>query len=312
MTTSPAAPLHPHGEPSHVDNVRGVSLMALAFVLFSVCDMLAKLLTGDFHPMQIVWTRQLALLVGVVVALGIHGPGLFRSRHPAMQVLRGLLAVASAACFISAVRFVPLADAVAVTFIAPFIVTILSARLLGEYVGARRWAAVAVGFLGAMIVIRPGMGTMHPAMLLVVVAATGFALRQVLSRRLGNSDRTVTTVAYTAIVSVTTLSVPLFLFWRTPETARQWVLLGGMALAAGLGEWAVIRAFEIGQAVALAPVHYSMMIWATFWGWLVFGDLPDVWTIIGAAVIMATGLYILHGEQKRGRPPAAAKIESSR
>lgn len=312
MTISPSAPLTPHGEAPRFDNVRGVALMALAFVLFSVCDMLAKFLTGEFHPMQIVWTRQLALLVGVAVALGIHGPGLFRSKHPAMQVLRGLLAVASAACFISAVRYVPLADAVAVTFIAPFIVTVLSAHLLGEPVGSRRWAAVAVGFLGAMIVIRPGMGTMHPAMLLVVVAATCFAFRQVISRHLGNSDKTITTVAYTATVSVAALSLPLFLFWQTPETGRQWALLGGMAITAGLGEWAVIRALEVGQAVALAPVHYSMMIWATFWGWLVFDDLPDGWTILGAAVIMATGLYILRSERAGRRRAAPARATPPR
>ncbi|NDR58819.1 DMT family transporter [Pseudoruegeria sp. M32A2M] len=286
--------------------------MALAFALFSVCDMQAKLLTGEFHPIQIVWTRQLALLVGVIVALGVHGPGLFRSTHPALQVVRGLLVVGSAACFISAIRFVPLADAVAVTFIAPFIVTVLSARVLGEHVGWQRWMAVAVGFLGALIVIRPGMGVMHPAMLLIVVAATCFALRQVVSRRLAASDRTLTTVAYTATVSVATLSLPLFLFWQAPETSRQWALLGGMALTAALGELLVIRALEIGQAVVVAPIHYSLMIWATFWGWLIFDDLPDGWTVTGAAVIMATGLYILRSERSGKRPLPSSELASER
>ncbi|SDK01544.1 DMT family transporter [Aliiruegeria lutimaris] len=312
MTTTPTAPLNSQPTAPQIDNIRGVVLMALAFALFSVCDMQAKLLTGEFHPVQIVWTRQLALLAGVVVALGVHGPGLFRSRHPALQVVRGLLVVASAASFISAIRFVPLADAVAVTFIAPFIVTILSARLLGEHVSWQRWMAVAVGFLGAMIVIRPGMGVMHPAMLLIVVAATCFALRQVLSRRLAASDRTITTVAYTAIVSVATLSLPLFLFWQSPETGRQWALLGGMALTAALGEWLVIRALEIGQAVVLAPIHYSMMIWATFWGWLIFDDLPDGWTVTGTAVIMITGLYILRGERSGNRLFSFGKLSSKR
>lgn len=299
MTTTRTAPMTPHGQPDRLQNLRGIALMALAFALFSVADMLAKFLTGTFHPMQIVWTRQLALLLGVVVALTAQGRMLLATRHPVLQVTRGGLAVLSATCFIFAVRYVPLADAVAVTFIAPFVVTALSAQFLGERIGWRRWLAVVVGFVGAMIVIRPGMGVMHPAVLLVVVAATAFALRQVLSRRLAASDRTSTTVAYTAIVSVLLLSLPLGFFWETPETGRQWALLAGMALAAGLGELSIIRALEIGQAAVLAPVHYSMMIWATCWGWLIFGDLPDRWTVIGTAIIMSTGLYILRREARR-------------
>ena len=278
--------------------MRGLLLMGLGFLLFSAADTQAKLLTESFHPVQIVWFRQLGLLSGVVIALIMLGPSILRTHHPALQIARGLLAVISATCFIFAVKFVPLADAVAVSFVAPFLVTAMGALVLGERVGLRRWIAVAIGFVGTLIVIRPGMGVMHPAVLLVVVAASAFAARQVLSRRLASSDQTITTVAYTALASVLVLSFPLPLFWTTPEADLHWALLVGMAVFAALGELMIIKSLEIAQAAVLAPVHYSLIIWGTFWGWLVFDQLPDRWTWIGAAIIVATGLYIIHRERK--------------
>ncbi|MEP5730890.1 MAG: DMT family transporter [Sulfitobacter sp.] len=273
-------------------------MMGLGFLLFSVADTQAKLLTEFFHPVQIVWMRQFGLLAGVVVAFAILGPSIFATRHLALQFGRGLLAVTSAVCFIFAVKFVPLADAVAISFVAPFLVTAMGALFLGETVGPRRWAAVLVGFCGALIVIRPGMGVMHPAGFLVIVAATAFAARQVLSRHLAKDDRTVTTVAYTALVSTVVLTLPLPLFWKTPEVGLQWALLFGMAVFAALGELLIIKSLEIAHASVLAPVHYSLLIWGTFWGWLVFDQLPDIWTWVGAGVIVATGLYIIRREQR--------------
>ena len=278
--------------------MRGLLVMGLGFLLFSAADTQAKLLTESFHPVQVVWFRQLGLLSGVVIALIMLGPSLFRTHHPVLQIARGLLAVISATCFIFAVKFVPLAEAVAVSFVAPFLVTAMGALLLGERVGLRRWFAVTIGFVGTLIVIRPGMGVMHPAVLLVVVAASAFAARQVLSRRLASSDQTITTVAYTALASVLVLSFPLPLFWTTPQAELHWALLVGMAVFAALGELMIIKSLEIAQAAVLAPVHYSLIIWGTFWGWLVFDQLPDRWTWIGAAIIVATGLYIIHRERK--------------
>lgn len=272
--------------------------MGLGFLLFSVADTQAKLLTEFFHPVQIVWMRQLGLLAGVVVAFAMLGPSIFATRHPALQFGRGLLAVTSAVCFIFAVKYVPLADAVAISFVAPFLVTVMGALFLGETVGPRRWAAVIVGFCGALIVIRPGLSVMHPAGFLVIVAATAFAARQVLSRYLAKDDRTVTTVAYTALVSTVVLTLPLPLFWTTPEVGVRWALLFGMAVFAALGELLIIKSLEIAHASVLAPVHYSLLIWGTFWGWLVFDQLPDIWTWVGAGVIVATGLYIIHREQR--------------
>jgi S-adenosylmethionine uptake transporter len=281
--------------------------------LFAAADVQGKYLTATLHPIQIVWTRQTGLLIGVLVLLGIKGLDVLRTRHAGLQITRGALAAVSAALFMFGVKYVPLADAIAVTFVAPFIVTVVAALALGETVGLRRWIAVFIGFVGTLIVLRPGMGAVHPAILLVLVAAACFALRQILSRAVAGSDSVVTTVAYTAIVSSLLLALPLPFVWRMPGNGLEMTLLLGVAVLAGAGEILVIKALEIAQAVVVAPVMYTIMIWGTFWGWLVFDQLPDAWTWTGAFVIIATGVYTLHRERVADRDRArSAAILSGR
>lgn len=271
--------------------------MASGLFCFAACDVLAKVLTADLPAFQIVWFRQLGLLAGVVVLLSIKGLTLLKTPRPMLQIGRGITAALSATGFIIGVRYVPLADAVAVTFVAPFIVTLLGALILREPVGPRRWAAVAVGFVGMLIVIRPGMGVLHPAILFIFLAACSFSLRQILSRYLSGVDSILTTVVYTSVTSSLLLSLTLPFVWQTPDTLRLWVIIVGMAICAGLGEVLVIRALDIGQAVAVAPMQYTMILWGTFYGFVVFGDLPDGWTILGCTIIIASGLYTLHRER---------------
>lgn len=281
--------------PRRNDALIGILCMALGMFLFSAVDTLGKFLTANLHPVQIVWSRQLGLVIGVAVLLAWHGRSVLHTRHPWLQITRGALAAGSATCFIAAVAYVPLADAVAVTFVAPFITTLLGALILREFVGIRRWIAIGIGFFGMLLVVRPGMGIVHPAVFLVILAASMFSVRQILSRHLASSDRTATTVAYTALVSIVLLTLPLPFIWRAP-TGTEIGLLAGMAVLAGLAELLVIRSLEMAQAVVLAPVHYSLLIWGTFYGYVVFGQIPDGWTWAGAAIIMASGLYTLHRE----------------
>jgi len=199
--------------------------------------------------------------------------------------------------FIVGVSFVPLADAVAITFVAPFMVTVMGALILREPVGVRRWIAVTVGFLGVLIVVRPGLGVIHPAAGLLVLAAAAFALRQVLSRLLAGDDRTQTTVAYTAIVSFTLLTIPLPFFWQTPATGLEIGVLVAMALFAAIAETLVIMALDAAQAVVVAPLQYSLLIWGTLYGFFIFGQLPDGWTWFGALIIVASGVYTLNRER---------------
>lgn len=269
--------------------------MAVGMFLFSAVDTGAKFLTDSLHPLQIVWTRQLGLLVGALVLLLRYGPLLMKTSHPRLQVLRGMVAALSASLFIFAVTYVPLADAVAISFVAPFIVTVLGALILREPVGIRRWIAVTLGFAGALVVIRPGLGVMHPAAGLVVLAAFFFAIRQIISRALSDTDRTATTVVYTALVGSAILTVPLPFVWQTPD-GGQIVILAGIAVLAALAEICVIKALELAMAVVVAPVQYSLILWGTFYGFVVFGQLPDGWTWAGTALIVATGVYTLRRE----------------
>ncbi len=265
--------------------------------LFSGVDTMAKFLTDTLHPVQIVWCRQLGLLLGVMVLIALRGRSVLHSAHPKLQIGRGALAACSATLFIIGVSYVPLADAVAITFVAPFMVTIMGAIILRESVGIRRWTAVGIGFIGTLIVIRPGMGVIHPAAGLIIIAAAAFALRQVLSRMLAGDDRTQTTVAYTAIVSWAILTVPLPFFWQNPTSGLEIALLIGMAIVAAIAETLVIMALDAAQAVVVAPVHYSLILWGTLYGFFVFGQLPDGWTWLGALIIVASGIYTLNRER---------------
>lgn len=291
----------PGAGPRRSESGLGIAYMAAGMFIFSAVDTQAKFLTEFLHPIQIVWSRQLGLLIAVFVLLAFRGLTILKTERPGLQVLRGGMAAGSATLFIVAISFVPLADAVAVTFVAPFLVTVLGALMLREHVGARRWTAVAIGFLATLIVIRPGLGVFHPAILLVLVAATFFALRQVLSRVLSGTDRTITTVAYTALVGSFLLTLPLPFVWQWPATTLEIVLLVSIAIMAGVAELMVIKALEVAQAVVVAPVHYTIMIWSTMYGYLVFHQLPDFWTWTGTAIIIATGLYTLHRERMAAR-----------
>ncbi|WP_246139468.1 DMT family transporter [Falsiphaeobacter marinintestinus] len=280
------------------NNLRGLLLMLAGFFMFSMADLAAKILTAEFHPIQIVWTRQLGLTTAVIILIALRGPSLLRSVAPRLQIARGLCAIVSALLFVYALRYVPLADAVAVTFVAPFMVTILSALILRESVGIRRWSAVVIGFIGTLIVIRPGMGVFHPAIFLVVLAASAFAARQILSRYLGSRDRTETTLAFTAGTSILLLFPPLFFVWKTPTDLSTIGLMALMAVLAACGEFLIIKALEIALAVVVTPAHYSLILFGSFWGFMAFGHLPDGWTLIGAAIIVASGLYMMIREAR--------------
>ncbi len=287
------------------NNVKGIGLMVLGFCFFALGDALAKLLTNSLPSLQIVWFRTLGLFIGVCVLIAARGVSVLKSARPGLQVLRGLGAVGSAMCFIVAIRYVPLADAVAVTFVAPFIVTALGALLLQEPVGPRRWLAIVIGFVGMLIVIRPGQGVVHPAIFLVVVAATFFAFRQLLSRWLSGVDSVVTTVAYTSIVTFSVTGIAQLLVWVTPSGLDVILLIAGLALCGAVGEILIIRALDIAQSVALAPCHYTLIIWGTFYGFVFFDDLPDQWTLVGGLVIVVSGIYTIYRERVLARNSVA-------
>lgn len=267
--------------------------MLCGMFMFSAGDTVAKFLTTAFNPVQIIWFRQLGLLVGIVVFIGIRGSDVLRTKRPVLQMIRGVLVVCSSLLFVFAVKYVPLADAVAASFVAPFFLTMLGAFVLKEKVGMRRWSAVVVGFAGALIIVRPGMNAVHPAVLLVVIAAAIYAARQIIGRLLADDDDTATTIAYTALTSSLVISVPLPFVWVFPETSYLWLLCILIALLGAFGEIMLIKALEVAEAGAVAPMHYSLIVWGTLYGYLVFNQLPDQWTVTGTLIIVAAGIYTL-------------------
>jgi len=169
-------------------------------------------------------------------------------------------------------------------------VVIFGALLLNEHISRKQFFGILGAFIGTLIIVRPGLGVFQFGTIFVLLAATAFALRQVISRMVAGIDRTSTTVAYAGTVSVLVLSFILPFFWKTPETIYHYGLFFLVALTAGFGEFFIIRALDITFAVILAPLQYTMIIWSIIWGWLVFADLPDGWTLIGTAIIIISGI----------------------
>ncbi len=276
-------------------NALGVALMATAVLFFAGADTVAKFLAGNYHPIQVAGMRQTGLLVGVLFWLALRGTADLYTRKPGLQIFRGLCAGLSASLFVFSLRFIPLADATTIAFVAPFFVTILGAVVLKERIGIRRWGAIIVGFSGTLVVMRPGFESFHPAYLLVMCAAFLFAVRQVISRSLAATETTLATVAFTAGVSVAFLGLLQPFFW-TPIAAEHIILFVAYGALAAMGEYLVIKALEIALAVVVAPLQYTMILWTSFFGYSVFGHVPDGFTIFGSIIIIASGGFTLWRE----------------
>jgi drug/metabolite transporter (DMT)-like permease len=295
------------GTESHSAPGRGLILMLGATLMFVSLDALAKYLSQSYPVPQVVWARYAALVVLLVLYLGRRLPGVLRTRRLGLQVWRAVALLLTTGLFFSALSFLPLADATAIMFVAPILVTALSMPLLGERVGPRRWASIVVGFGGALMIIRPGTAAMDPAALLVLAAATCYALYQIMTRRLSRSDPPMTTLFYSAIVGAVLASVTIPFEWVAPRSLGDGLALATLGVFGGLGHFLLIKAFDAAPAATISGFGYFTLIWATLVGFVLFGDLPDLWTVLGALVIAGSGLYILHRERvrKAARPPAA-------
>jgi len=280
------------------DNRRGIYWMLLTTGLFTSLDATAKYLAQDYPVPQVLWARFSFHLVFVALFLGTRLSVTLRSRRPGLQLLRSFLMLVTTGMFFFAVGSLPLADVVAIMFVGPLFVTALSVPLLGDYVGPRRWAAVAVGFLGALLVVRPGSGIMQGIAVLPVLAAFSHALYTITTRKLANHDRPMTTLFYTAALGavVTTAIVPFF--WVTPDVTG-WLLMALLGVFGAAGHLTLIKALGYASPVVVAPLSYASLVWSIGMGFALFGDLPDGMTLLGAAVIAGSGLYVFHRERAR-------------
>ncbi|MFP6749613.1 MAG: DMT family transporter [Alphaproteobacteria bacterium] len=280
----------------------GILLAIGATFLFSVMDLQAKYLGQTLSVTQIVWARYFTLFVIMIVMFWPkRGLGLIRTKHLGLQIIRSLLLLYCTVAFFLAIQYMPLADAVAISFLSPLLVTALSVPLLGEAVGRHRWSAVLFGFLGAMIIVRPGLGVMHWSAWLLVSVSFGYALYQITTRMIAGKDDAVTSLFFTAVIGAGLASLAVPFFWQAPPEPQHWLMLASLGVIGGLGHYALIKAFEYSPVAVLAPLSYTALPWNTAFGYAVFGDLPDLWTLGGAAILIATGVYVLYREGIRGK-----------
>jgi drug/metabolite transporter (DMT)-like permease len=272
--------------------------MLAATSMFVGLDTVAKYLAQTYPVPQVLWARYIFHMVFIVLFLGRRLPLTLRTTRLGLQLLRSVFLLTATGFFFTAISVVPLADATAIMFVAPILVTALSMPLLREYVGPRRWASVFIGFLGALIIIRPGTEAMDPAALFALGAAGAYGFYQIATRRLSGSDTAYTTLFYSGSVGALATSLVVPFFWVPPSPA-DWVIMASLGLFGGLGHFALIKALEAAPVATVTPFNYASLLWATLLGFMVFGDLPDIWTALGAAIIAGSGLYIVYRERLR-------------
>lgn len=280
--------------------LRGIFFIVLATALFVAMNTGVKLLRPHLPTVELIWARTLGHTLFI---FAIFGPGhgwwrLLQTRKPGTQLARSLLLLASTSFFFSALGWVPLAEATAVSFTSPLVVAALAGPMLAERVGLGHWLAIAVGLAGALIVIRPGVGGADPYLGLVIGSSCCYAVYQILTRRVAGHDRPETSVTYSALLGTLVLSVVVPFYWQTPARLLHWLILVVIGLLGGLGHYFVAQALRLGPASVISPFHYVQLIAAAVMGYLAFGDVPSAWTWVGAAVIIASGLYIAWRETR--------------
>lgn len=286
-------------DPTAIDIRRGILWMLAAMMTFSGTNATAKLLTEHYPVMQVVWARYFFQLLLLSLYLGVRLPRVMVTRKLSAQLGRSLLLLGTSVLFFFGLSRVGLANMSAIMFVAPILVTALSMPFLGEKVGPRRWAGIIIGFVGALIIIRPGFGALQMAALLPLGAACLYALYQIATRFLGRTDDSMTTLFYTASSGTLILTVMAPFFWTTPDL-KGWAMMSFMGVTSNVGHFSMIKAYESAPAPTVAPFFYVNILWATLFGFILFSELPDIWTIVGASIIAGSGLYIFHREQQKG------------
>ncbi|SFI98427.1 DMT family transporter [Aerobium aerolatum] len=275
-------------------------LVIAAFFLFSMLDASAKyLVLSGLEPPFVAWVRFAVHLVLVLILFrGWSNPLLFRSDAKMAQFLRGLFLFGSTIFNFFALQSLQLAQTVSIGFFGPMLVTALAGPFLGEWAGWRRWMAVLVGFVGVLVITRPGLGAFGIGHLFSIMAMTSQSIYVIMTRKMGATESSESLIFYSALAPALFMLPAVPIYGSIPQQPIQWALLLGLGFFGGFGHYLLIRAYKIATTSALAPYPYSQMLWMIALGWLIFNDLPDLWTVVGASIIVASGLYILHREHR--------------
>jgi drug/metabolite transporter (DMT)-like permease len=295
-----AQPVRSAPELGRPDVLRGILLMCAGTAMFPFMNTAVKLLTARYPVAEIVWARFTGhLIIMLIVFLPQYRWTLLRTRRPTVQIGRSVLMLISNMVFVMAIGRVPLATASAIGFTSPLIVTALSVPLLHESVGWRRWTAVLVGFGGALLVIRPGSGFHHPAVLLLLASALAYALYLIGTRWVSRYDNAATGIIFAALLGSLAMTVVLPFAFVMPRTLWDGLLFCSLGMFGGVGHYLIIRAFQLGPAAVIAPLGYVELIGTSTLGYLIFDNFPDLWTWVGAGVIIASGIYVAFRERRR-------------
>ena len=273
--------------------LRGILFMCAASAIFPIMNAMVKHLSAELPTAEIVWARNLSHFIFVTLIFAPRrGWRLAATQRLGSQILRSCFLLGSNVFYFTAIAYVPLAEASAISFISPFLVALIAAFVLKERVGIGHWIAIGVGFVGALIIIRPGSGDLPWQAVLVLFSSTFYATYQVMTRGLAGDDSPETSVFYAAMVGsvLTTLAVPFV--WQTPASLQTVIELTSLGVFGGLGHYCVARALMWGPAPVISPFQYVQLLAASLFGYFIFGDVPSVWTYVGAVIIIGSGVSI--------------------
>jgi drug/metabolite transporter (DMT)-like permease len=292
--------------------VKAIGLMLAAVVLFSGLDTAAKFLVTreGLSVAQVVWVRfvgQFVLLLLLVPAFGLMSArALFTTNRLGLQLVRSVLMVGTTAFNFLALEYLRLDQTITIVFLAPLMVALLAGPLLGEWVGWRRMVAIMVGFCGVLIAVRPGLGAVHPAVLYAFAAMIVYALFMLLTRHMAHFDPPLVTLFFSMFVGTFGGAPFALMDWHAPPDAISWLLLCSLGILGGTGHWLFLHAYRLAPASTIAPFLYMQILSMVAFGFIVFADLPDVWTLAGAAIIVASGVYLVQRERTVAREIADA------
>ena len=275
----------------------GILMMMGAVACFAVIDTSAKYLVAYLPPFMVVFARYTLALVYVVALMWWSGSFSLKTQHPWLQLARGCMLFSTTVMNFIALQYLRLDQTSAIFFSNPLWVCALSPFLLGERIGPRRWAAVIVGFLGVLLIIRPGADSFHWAMLLSVAVAVIAALYQITTRKIGGNDPAVVSLMLSTMVG-SALATPMGIVqWQTPPLGIVWIMVL-MGFAGSIGHHLLIKAHTIAPAPTLAPFVYTQIVWMIALGYIVFADVPDAMTLLGSGIVVLSGLYVYYREQQ--------------
>lgn len=291
----------PKAEPRRTRTI-AILLMCGAVMCFACLDASGKWSNRYVDPLVTTWVRYAANVAVLALVLNpLTKPRLLHSNRFGLQVVRSLLLFGSTVLNFFALKYMPLAQNLSIQFAMPLVVAVVAGPILGEWAGRRRLAAVAVGFCGILVITRPGSGALHPAALLSALNAVFYALYAIVTRMLARYDPPATTMTYSGLAGALILAPVMPFVWTSPPTPAAWLILLGTGVFGAIGHGLLTLAHSRAPAPVLSPFIYTQIIWTSALGYLVFGDVPDRWTLVGAAIVIGSGLYLLIWE-RRSRP----------